>query len=342
MSERTENGGGRAEPLAPWLHIDWQRLCEAAMAGRLPHAILIDGQEGLGKSMLARHLAGTLLCARESDRPRDPCGHCRACGLFQAATHPDYREIAPLEAGKAIRIDQIRALGDFLAQTAQLGGCKLVVINPAERMNAAAANALLKTLEEPTPNTLLVLVSARPSRLPATVRSRCQRVALRPPGNQAALEWLRAQAAGGDVRDALSIASGAPLAALGYLDAGIREERAAWLHAMGSAWRGGSADPVRAAAALSAGDIDRGIGWMLGYAMDIIRSASAQGARGPRNRDLAEQLQNLAKGRDVRWLFARLDELVEARRLLDSPINAQLLLEDLFSPRANAGDQRGR
>jgi DNA polymerase-3 subunit delta' len=160
--------------LPDWLQPGRNQLQQMIRQGRLPHALLISGSEGLGKRMLADWLAGTLLC-EQSHGDVSACGQCSACGWFDNGWHPDLLRLEPEEAGKAIKVDQVRRLGASLGMTSHSGGYKITIVQPADAMNVNAANSLLKTLEEPTANTLLILLTATPGRLPATILSRCQR-----------------------------------------------------------------------------------------------------------------------------------------------------------------------
>jgi DNA polymerase-3 subunit delta' len=181
----------------PWLADAWRMLAGAPAAQRLHHGLLIAGPSGLGKRALADAFAAAALCTQRLP-DGSACGACRGCTLRTAGSHPDLVRIAleTRDDGKLrseITVDQIRALSQRLAMASQFGGLQLALIDPADRLNAAAANALLKTLEEPTPATVIVLVADEPARLPATIRSRCQRVEVRSPSREEALAWLRGQ-----------------------------------------------------------------------------------------------------------------------------------------------------
>jgi DNA polymerase-3 subunit delta' len=185
------------DPLPAWCRPQWELLAERAAHGTLPHALLLCGPAGLGKRALAEAFVRARLC--ETPRDGHACGRCRTCKLLAAGTHPDRAHVT-LEANprtgvmrKEIVIDQIRDLSARLAMSSQLGSWQVAVIEPAEAMNVAAQNALLKTLEEPTDATLMVLISDQPWRLSATIRSRCQRVEFANPPPAAALEWLAAR-----------------------------------------------------------------------------------------------------------------------------------------------------
>lgn len=213
-------------PLHPyaWQQPDWQRLAALAATGRLPHALLLAGAAGIGKERFARALTARLLCPAPTPAAL-ACGQCKSCQLLAAGSHPDLLWLAPEtdektgKTAKAIKVDQVREVVEFAGKSAQLGGWRVVVVTPAHLLNVQAANALLKTLEEPGRDTALLLVTAQPMALPATVRSRCQLLKMPVPAPTEALAWLRPQ-----VRDdataqlLLALSQGAPLAALALRD----------------------------------------------------------------------------------------------------------------------------
>src|SRR3569832_2564259 len=161
--------------LLPWHEETWARLLAARRAGRLPHALLLTGPQGMGKQRFAENWMAGLLC-EAPDAEGCACGVCRRCQLLAAGNHPDYRQLTPPEEGKVIGVDQVRELIQYIALTPQYGANKIATIHTADKLNINAANTLLKTLEEPPPLSLFVLVTAQPSRLPVTVISRCQRI----------------------------------------------------------------------------------------------------------------------------------------------------------------------
>ncbi|HEX5756525.1 MAG TPA: AAA family ATPase, partial [Arenimonas sp.] len=183
---------------APWQQAVLDTALGALAERRLGHALLLVGPEHMGKAEFADALAQRLLCATPGDDGL-ACGRCRGCQLYAHGTHPDFRrETLQVneKTGKQrseIVIDQVRGLGAWFALTPQLGGAQVALIDPADSMNTATSNALLKTLEEPAPNRFLLLVSSRPGRLPATIRSRCQRLLFRLPPRAEALAWLHSR-----------------------------------------------------------------------------------------------------------------------------------------------------
>ena len=170
----------------PWQQTLWQQI---VMRNQHAHAYLLHGPAGIGKRVLANQLAARLLC--QQSLALAACGECKSCHLLAAGTHPDFYVLEPEEADKAIKVDQVRDLVDFVVQTPQLGGRKLVLLEPAEAMNPNAANALLKSLEEPAGNTVMLLISHQPSRLLPTVRSRCVQQACPLPDETQSLDWMQ-------------------------------------------------------------------------------------------------------------------------------------------------------
>ena len=172
----------------PWQQALWQQL-----AGRSQHAhaYLLHGPQGIGKRALAERLMARLLC--QQPQGLNACGGCKSCLLLKAGSHPDNFVLEPEEADKPIKVDQVRELVAFVVQTAQLGGRKVVLIEPVEAMNVNASNALLKSLEEPSGDTVLLLVTHQPSRLLPTIKSRCRQFPLTAPAADVALAWLQQQ-----------------------------------------------------------------------------------------------------------------------------------------------------
>ncbi|HEY4559325.1 MAG TPA: DNA polymerase III subunit delta', partial [Lysobacter sp.] len=201
--------------MSPWQQRMYAQVVATLDAGRLGHAQLLCGPAQLGKREVAMRLARRVLC--ETPAGIDACGQCRSCRLIEAGTHPDYRFVSfiPNREGTKLRteivIDQMRELSTQLSLTPQFGRAQVAIVDPADAINTAAANALLKTLEEPVPGRYLWLVSAHPARLPATIRSRCQRVEFRLPPIDEARAWLAAQGhKSADVDEALQAANGHP------------------------------------------------------------------------------------------------------------------------------------
>jgi DNA polymerase-3 subunit delta' len=200
-----------SQRLLPWLAPALEQFETAWRAGNLGHAWLISGPAGVGKINLALVLARRLLGAEAKPSELDAPAALAAVAARHAPTdrHPDLHWLHPLEDKESISVDQVRELIETLTLTAHRGGAKIAIVEPAEAMTTPAANALLKTLEEPTAGSYLLLLSHQPGRLPATVRSRCQHLPLRPPGTSSVAQWLGV--APQAVAEGQRLAGGAPL-----------------------------------------------------------------------------------------------------------------------------------
>lgn len=172
----------------PWQTTQWRRLRLQLNDNQLAHGYMFSGPAGLGKAAFAKQFARLILCTTEDSK--QACGSCKNCLLGKQGEHPDIVTIKPEEGARDIKIDQIRALANFLAKTSHAGGAKIALIDHAHQMNNSAANALLKTLEEPTPGSFLFLITDSPGSLSATIRSRCQKLQFQSPDFDQASEWL--------------------------------------------------------------------------------------------------------------------------------------------------------
>lgn len=178
----------KTTPPYPWQNTYWHQFAGQVTQGHLPHAILLLGVAGIGTESLARAMAEFLMCSSPVEQAA--CGQCKACRLLQSHNHPDLFLLSPEEKSVVIKVDQVRQLTEFVAKTSQQGGRKLVIIEPAEAMNIAAGNALLKCLEEPSGDTVFILVCHHANRLLPTIRSRCACHTLPVPERALAVSWL--------------------------------------------------------------------------------------------------------------------------------------------------------
>ncbi len=312
--------------LHPWNRPQAERLMAAPQ--RLPHALLLAGPAGLGKNTFGLHLAQWLLCAQPL--PGGACGDCHGCRLYQAGSHPDLARVGPPEDGKAILVDQIRALGEFLHLTPHIAIHKVVLLAPAEAMNLNAANALLKLLEEPPAGSYLILIATQLSRLPATLRSRCTRVEFRPPVRDQGLAWLQTQWPNpGEAELLLELAQGAPLRALELAKTDYLQQRLQLMDdILGLSM--GKTDPLVCAArwkTLGAGSC---LTWLEGWIGSLIKLSMAPGGETGVDVAAKERLQALQKQLNLRHLFQFLERVVESKNLLSGPLDELLLLEDLL------------
>lgn len=313
----------------PWQAQLWQRAGEWLQSERLPHALLLAGVAGCGKQIFAQAFAALALC-RQPEGGR-ACGKCPSCRQFAAGAHPDYHYVTLAEDKSAILVDQIRELCAALALTSLHGGRKIALLSPADAMNGNAANSLLKTLEEPAPGSLLILVSAQVARLPATVRSRCQKLSLRAPAPQTAVSWLNSHEPRDDWPALLGIAGGGPLLALQLSQTKLVRERLDF-YRMLLELRSGQRNPLTCAAELNREPLLLVLRLLQTWTMDLINLAALDGAAlgALVNTDARGVLQTVLKGLNLHALHAYLDRLGQATVLASTSVNGQLLLEDLL------------
>ncbi|TRW89509.1 DNA polymerase III subunit delta' [Candidatus Methylobacter oryzae] len=317
------------QPL-PWQQPLWEHLYGYIAQKRIPQALLITGHKGLGKQRLAEQFALALLCAVPQHNGI-ACGLCSSCVLINAETHPDFIRVQPEEPGKAITIGQIRGLITQLTLKPQFEAHRVVIINPADNMNNAAANAFLKCLEEPTERTLIILISEKPGKLPSTIISRCQKLALATPDKETVVDWLAetSSCSTETLRNNVALAQGAPLLALDYLNDEVLMVRNecfnAWIAIakrlkspviVAEDWHKLSASPL--------------IFWMTSWVIDLIKSSYHAQAQNLYNPDLSSQLQELSERLELKGLYKFYDLLLASRQRLDTQINRQLLFEELL------------
>ena len=312
----------------PWNESQWSGISKRMLAGRLPHALLLNGPKGLGKSAFAQDLARALLCLQRDDQGH-ACGQCKSCLLIEAGSHPDIHEVMPEEAGKAIKVDQVRELSDVMSRKSQLSGFRVCIINPAEAMNANAANALLKTLEEPGADSLIMLVSSESSKLTATIRSRCQLINFTPPSSEASEIWLKEQGVKDDLQLLLGLSSYAPLEAMVYVSENRLQLRTEFLNEF-LGLKTGVQNPLQMADKWYKKAPGHCVQWMMSWVMDLIRLKSTSTVPRLMNRDVQEHLQPLAKQLNLKNLFVMLDKCQTSNRQLSTQVNVQLMMEDLF------------
>lgn len=313
----------------PWQQTVWDRLRAQHQQQRLPHALLLIEPGGCGHSRLALALAQYLLCKQPQ---ATACGQCKTCLLLAQDNHPDFVRIEPESAGKAIRVDQIRKLVDFAAASAQQGGYRVVLLEPAERMNVNAANALLKVLEEPGEDSLFLLLSERPGRVLPTVRSRCQQLRLVPPAEAEALSWLReALPAEADARLLLRLAGGAPLAALELQAHEGQAVRAQRLDALAQVIRR-QQSVSEVAEHWGREELLPLLEWLQRLVADLLRLRLGACETAQRNPDAQELLERLQPLSNPQKLFEFRDKMQDYREniMRGTNPNQQLLWEDLL------------
>lgn len=307
----------------------WQSgLRDKLLSGALPHALLLKGRRGIGKLDFADYLARSLLCESPLDGGK-ACGVCVSCTWYAGANHPDFRRIEPesdlTESGRKITqitIDQIRALSGFMSLSTHRNGYRIVLIHPAEAMNPHAANALLKTLEEPFGKTLFLLVTHKPHQLLPTILSRCQAIAMPSPNPPEAENWLREQGIGAPI-PFLAEAGQAPLVALELAreDTSLRDKFLKEVSAPSSL------DPIALAEAFQKSDLSMILRWLQKWCHDLASYTFSRKIR--YYPDLSARIREVSEKTDQLELMRFQRTLLNAQRVSSHPVNVRLFLEDL-------------
>jgi DNA polymerase-3 subunit delta' len=320
----------------PWHASAFEQL----LAGRagLGHALLVHGPRGIGKLAFTEALALALLCEGAAGL-QGACGSCPACGWFAAGNHPDFRRVEPQKEEAApdasaeqqtekrgsteITVGQVRALADFINASSHRGGAKVILIHPAEALNLSAANALLKSLEEPPADTIFLLVAHRPAYLPATVRSRCRQVCLGRPDAEGAAAWLKAEGITDPVL-ALAHTGNAPLLARELAQADYWHRRSDFLTRLADP----DFDALATAEHVRDFEVEEIVAWLQKWTHDILLQHHAGSVR--YNPDFAAPLASLASRVNALTLSRYHREIVRFQRVVEHPLNARLLFEKLF------------
>jgi len=314
--------------LMPWQHDTWAQLRSAL--DRLPHSLLFSGPVGLGKNRFAQRFATSLLCESPAEDGA-PCGTCKNCHLLSVGNHPDFRVATIEEGASGIAVDQIRELISYLSLRPHTANRRVVILTPAEAMNINAANSLLKVLEEPPADSVLILVSHRPQLLSATIRSRCARVEFRPPPPADGKDWLQQQGVKREaIADLLAAAGGAPLRAAELDQLGFPEAQKMMVADL-QALRSGSGDPVECAVRWKEMGAEFSLSWLSGLLADLIQTNSVpEAGRHLNNPSLGKSLDSLAVNSRAESLFGLMDQVVESAQLAKTPLDDTLLIEDIL------------
>lgn len=329
--------------LYPWQQTAWQQWQQ--LRARLPHAILFHGPEGIGKTTFAEACAQALLCETPT-ADGHACGSCAACGWFAQYSHPDYRRVRPeaLEddesdgdeegetkkskstkaPSKDIRIEQVRALGDFINVSTHRSGMRVILLHPAEALNTASANSLLKMLEEPPPQTVFLLITHSLDRLLPTILSRCRKFALAMPDRQQALQWLQEQ----KVKDAegwLAEQGGAPLAAF---DASQDDSREAMDDLLRQLAQPGIDTALRTAERLQKTPVAALVAWQQRWLYDVLSVKLSGTIRYyPR---YGKDIGALAARAETAALLQAIKSVGERRAIAEHPLAPRLFVEDML------------
>ena len=321
--------------LYPWQTAIWQQLYQNR--DHLPHAILLHGRAGIGKYDFARYFSQSLLCTN-SDQQSHACGQCPSCHWFKEESHPDFRLLSPEQETESdeegvsvkktkkktqISVLQIRDLSSFLSLSSHhSGGSRVVLIHPAEALNLASANALLKMLEEPAPGVVFILVAHQLQRLLPTIISRCQKVCMPMPTETQSLDWLSEQGVK-SASEQLAYSDGSPIK--------VYQEQSQFTQ-LAEGWRqlalGNQLQPHIAAPMLIANSVETGIITLQKWMYDIVMMRLAKQVR--YHVSNAGALQALADKVNLSRLFQLQKKVDEIRRLALHPLNHELQIESLL------------
>ena len=297
----------------------------------LPHALLLRGRAGIGKHEFALALSRALLCSQPNNHAA--CGACPSCLWLAEGNHPDFRLIAPEneeeseEAPKKkttkknqISVTQIRQLFDYLSLSSHQQGKRIILISPAETLNAASANALLKMLEEPPANTLFLLVTSQPQRLLPTIVSRCQALDMTTPSKTDALNWLETQELQ-NAEAALDYAGGAPLLA-------VQAPVDTNAHLIKQLAQGVRLDPFTSAPLFLSLGMERALETLQKWVFDLLSCKLTQQLH--YHSQQASTLQTLCKSVNLSLLMRFQQSLVEAKKTANHPLSNEMQLENML------------
>ena len=335
MPDNDDQPIGLVRDCLPWQSEEFNRILRQQANGKLSHALLISGQAFLGKLHFSFSVLCAMLCestdaiSNKGTAGFSVCGDCTGCRLMAAGTHPDFRLLKPVEA-KSIKIEQVRDITAWVGQTAQRAGKKVVIVNPADKMTHESANALLKCLEEPAGDSLIMLVTSQPGRLLPTIRSRCQSVNFNIPARDETTDWLRQHGADSsrDNEILLDIAGGAPLAVIERFDEAFLEKRKVVVQGvLGIVSSSKTVEQVSGSVAKA--DIADAIDCLYDISIDCLKYLTCDDPHYVRNKDIIAAIEQLCVVYDLNAMFELCEVLKVARQELSSSSNPDpvLLLE---------------
>ncbi len=317
----------------PWQVKRMQQAIRYLQDHRLAHAVLISGPDAIGKLEFCLQFIKRLNCTTPNSEDH-ACGQCKDCHLFAARTHPDVRLINVDDSdehkkSEQIKIDDIREINQFMNLSRQQGNYKVVCINMAENMNINAANALLKTLEEPPENAILFLISQHPDALLPTIKSRCQAWKFHLPSEEQSLVWLSEQEIYAQWGAILKVAGGRPLRALALKRSGLGEDRANFYQDIAQ-FLTGKAKVTKVSKSHQDESLEQLVMWQQAWCADLIRCHYDKQPVTLENPDIRRSLHSLVGRVDLHLLFRFMDKLIELRRFSSAPLNKRLFIEDML------------
>lgn len=311
----------------PWQKSQWEYLLQRKINNRFPHGLLISGLPGLGKSEFALALAELLLCKQINQQ--QACTTCRSCKFIQAGSHPDFHLIQPETEANAIKIDQMRNIIEITNQKSHQGRYQTVIIDPADAMNISAGNAILKTLEEPQGQVAMILVTDKPSFLPATIRSRCQHIAIDTPSWAIAKQWLQQKIPDATNIDLLlTLAENAPLKALAF----AQGENMQWRERLFKDFIQlieRTITPIEFAGIYAKTNLEIILNYLQLWLVDMLKIKNQLNREFITNIDQINILASLTEAMQQKKLFHCIDKITKTNKYIIHNLNSQLALEDV-------------
>lgn len=312
----------------PWQNEIWGQFIQHINNNRLPHSLLLTGPSGLGKLEFCLSLIQRLNCKSPTEN-NYACNQCKDCKLFTARTHPDLFFINIDEDSDQIKVDEIRELNQFIYLSRQQGQFKIVCINQAELMNINAANALLKTLEEPPGNSILILVSHRSELLLATIRSRCQIWRFKTPEKEQAITWLSERNQSDNWDTLLRVSGNRPIQAQALIETGLGNSRIQFYETL-ERFLLNQEKISKVSSKLQSEELDQLVSWQQSWCSDLVRCHYKNEPITLENPDIRRSLHSLVGRVDLQSLFRYMEKLIEFRRLSGAPLNKRLFIEDML------------
>jgi DNA polymerase III subunit delta' len=314
--------------ILPWQQKNWALLCNYIQQNRIPQALLITGASGFGKHGLAKQFSYSLLCSNRQDSGLC-CGRCNSCLLIKADTHPDLLHIKPDEEKKSISISQMRQIVTDTYLKPQFESYRAIIISPADVMTSSAANAFLKCLEEPSERTLFILITDKPSKLPVTILSRCQKLSVTIPEQQILYDWLDGQGIQNNKETLSNLMRSALITPQQVADETLLKQRTDcfndWLaianHRSHPAIISEKWQKLPETALLN---------WLISWITDLIKGAYHIDRERLCNQDLAKSLQELAQQLNLKRLYSLYDRTLANRRQLGTQVNSQMMVEEIL------------
>jgi DNA polymerase III subunit delta' len=313
--------------ILPWQKNIWQNLL-ASRAANFPHALLIHGPKGSGKNQFALSLAQTLLCEANQN---DACGECSGCQLFVADNHPDFLLVKAEDENKPIKIEQIRNLIEFALTTSTRNRFKIALISSAHNMNHAAANALLKTLEEPPPRILIILTSDHPNLIPLTIKSRCQKLFLAAPSLKDLNDWLSDQqkkTADQPLALITALSGHSPFKVLEFLEGDELNNYQELLNKFLLLTKK-SLEPLTFAHECQKINLEKLLNYLFFWITDLLK-VKLKMENNLINQEKIEEFKNIIQQISLDNLLSYLEKILSFKALLSNNLNQQLLLEKIW------------